>query len=175
MVLPAILPASLAHIKIAEVIEFRKRHAESRAEFRSLVEDFIQHLSAVADRNYAKELAADFSNSLTANAETLASTLGKAIPELGTAMISVGVPTTLTALGALGLASANPFGLVNIGAGCLIGVVAAVADVARSIRNKWRSTSAQYCLDLQRAFFSDGALRMKIPRYDRIMEEFIND
>jgi hypothetical protein len=175
LVIPAILPAGIECIHMTEVLRFRKKNEENRHAFRTLVSNFADDLSKIEDRGHAKQVAEDFREKLEKNNSTFIKIAGKTLQELPLASISVGIPTTLTAIGAIALGGGDPYDFAKISSSCLIGVVASVSDAARSIRKTWKSAESSYLLELNRMFYGEGHLKYTVSRYDRIFNEFVND
>ena len=117
----------------------------------------------------------DFQNKLKQSQIKILKTIGQSTDDAKAAALSIGLPTTLTAIGALAGAG-NPFDLLHMAQAGLIGAVAALADVVRSRRNGWSSNESSYYLQLNNVFKdSGGGIKLSVSRYDRIIEEFIND
>jgi hypothetical protein len=175
IVLPTILPKGLEHIDMTHLLEFRNRNEEGRVEFRKIITEYADGISKVEDKDYARELTKDFSEKLNNNSTKISKNMKLPLDELKYAMVSIGLPTTLTAIGALAINNNDPFDFVNIGASCFIGAVASIADVRRSTRKNWDSTKSSYLVNLKNITGSASGLKFSIPKYDRLLEEFIND
>ena len=52
-----ILPSGLESMSISKLIELRKRFEESRNEFRSTVSKFIDYISKIDDKDFAKDIS----------------------------------------------------------------------------------------------------------------------
>jgi len=176
LVLPAILPSGLEYIHMKEILVFRNKYEENRHLFRELVQSFVNDLSKIEDKDHAKQITKDFRENLKINNHSFLKKARKVIEEVPLAMISVGFPTTISAIGVLAaLRGGDPYDFINISSSCLIGIVASVADAKKSVRKNWSSTESSYYLALNKMFYADGELKFTIPRYDRLMNEFVND
>ena len=175
IVLPAILPAGLEYTHMKEVLQFRRANNENRNNFRQLIANFSDELSKIEDKEHARHVAEEFRIGLEKNQHSFLKTAGKVLHELPLASISVGLPTTLTAIGAIALAGGNPYDFAKVSASCLIGIVASISDASRSIRKSWRSSESSYLLELNKMFYSEGKLKFTIPRFNRLFNEFVND
>jgi hypothetical protein len=83
----------------------------------------------------------------------------------------MGVPTSLTAYGALVSASADPFALHTIASSLLIGAVAAYFDYRRTRSSPSNPYGAAYLICLEKEFAGTHTY----PAFDRYLEEFVND
>jgi hypothetical protein len=174
LVLEMVLPGGLNTMSIDRVLEVRRKTQEGRRAFRRAVNDFTEELKDVQDKDYAKELTKRFrERTLQANNTTLQS-IGQTGRDAGYAVLSVGVPTTLTSIGMF-VGLGNEFGLTAFGQGLMIGAVAALADALRGRRKAWTPAEALYYMQLDHVFKSEEGLRFSVACYDRLMEEFIND
>lgn len=175
IVLPTILPKGIEYIDIRLLLEYRNKNEENRFQFRDIVEQFIDELSKIEDEQFAKEQARNFTVKLLENRSNFAKIAKEAVCVLSYALISVGLPTTLTAISTLGVKKEDPFDFYNIGASCMVGAVASIADVGKSIRKKWNSNKSNYLLGLNKVTSSSAGLHFKFDRYNRLFEEFLND
>jgi len=174
MVLSTLLPGGLSYTSMKNVLDFRSKFEESRQSFRVAVMGFSEQLSKVEDSNYAQGLIEDFQKSLTNSQKSIFKAIGQSIDDAKAAALSIGLPTTLTAIGAFAGAG-DPFDFLRLGQAGLIGAVTTLADVVRNRRNGWSGNESSYYLQLNRVFKADGGINLAIHRYDRIIEEFIND
>lgn len=175
IVLPTILPSGLEFIHMKNVLHFRKVNEENRANFRNLILNLSEKLSKIEDKKHAKHVAQEFKIDLEANQNSFLKTAGKTLNELPLASISVGIPTTLTAIGAIALAGGDPYDFAKITSSCFVGIIASISDATKSVRQKWSSTESSYLMELNKMFYGEGELRFTIPRYDRLFNEFVND
>jgi len=80
----------------------------------------------------------------------------------------------LSSFSVIGMAT-DPWNFQSLGSSALLGVVAALADHTRSRRSLWTSKKASYWLSLHSTFKSGDDVRLKLPQFHRMFEEFIND
>jgi len=175
LVLTTLLPSGLNYSDMNKVIEFRKKFEEGRQLFRSSVMSLSKELTRVEDPKYAKEVIEEFQNKLNTTKKSILKSLGQTVADATAAALSIGVPTTLTAIGAF-VSMGDPFDFQQFGQAGMIGVVATLSDVLRNRRKDWSPNESSYYLQLNKVFKNDGGeIKLSIPRYDRIIEEFIND
>jgi hypothetical protein len=174
LTLAMVLPTGVDSAPIEKIVQFRKESVEPREAFRESITAFTHELTKVEDERHVHKLAAEFAEKL----EQTAKKQGLIINRLGfndaPAMISVGVPTALTAWGTA-IAAGGGNGMFSIGGSILVGIVAGLADAAKTRRAEWKKTDSFYYLSLERAFKVERGFQLSIPRYDRILEEFMND
>jgi hypothetical protein len=174
LTLATVLPTGVDHASIEKIVEFRKESLEPRQAFRDAVTSFGQDLSKVEDERHAQKLAADFAEKLKRNAKQQGSIITQLGFDDGAALISVGLPTTLTAW-STAIAAGKGFDPFFIGGSVLTGLVAGLADAAKTRRKNWKKTDLFYYLSLKHAFKEKNSIRLSVPKYDRILEEFMND
>jgi hypothetical protein len=175
MVLTTLLPGGLKHHKMKTVLGFRSKFEAGRQSFRNLVMEFSEQVSKVEDKNYAQDLLYKFEQDLKKTQNGILRDIGQSFDDAKAAALSIGLPTTLTAIGAFA-GVGDPFDILRLGQAGFIGAVATLADVVRNRRNGWSSNDSSYYLQLNKVFKNDGGgIKLSIHRYDRIIEEFIND
>jgi hypothetical protein len=138
--------------------------------------EFSEQVSQVEDKEYAKVVIDNFKNKLLRSQKDILRTIGQSVNDASAAALSIGLPTTLTAIGAFA-GTGNPFDFLQLGQVGFIGAVATLADVVRNKRKGWSSNESSYYLQLNNVFNAGGgSIELeKFKRYDRILEEFIND
>lgn len=175
MVITTLLPGGLSHTPMRNVLDFRSKSMEGRELFRNSVMEFTEQVSQIEDNEYAHVLIDNFQKNLHQSQQDILQSVGQSIDDSIAAALSIGLPTTLTAISVLA-GKGNPFGFLQLGQACFIGAVATLADVVRNRRKGWSSNESSYYLQLNKVFKADGGgVTLSIPRYDRIIEEFIND
>ena len=169
-----VVPAGLDDAPIEKIIQFRANSAEPRQAFRNTITNFAQELSQVADERHAQLLAADFADKLRQNSKQQASMMNQFGFADVPAMISVGLPTALTAW-STAVAAGKGFEPFFIGGSVLTGFVAAMADAAKSRRKDWKKTDTFYYFTLEGTFRDGDATQFRVPHYAKLLEEFMND
>jgi len=174
LTLASLVPRSLETYRMRDVIQFHKDSQEGRAAFRTSVAGLIDELKGIEDKAFFEKRLQKFDEDLRGAQASLASALKNGASDLGYAMLSVGLPMAFTAFGVLGI-GANAWTAQAVGQSVLLGVVAAIADHARSRRASWTSIEANYWLSMHSAFPSGDGVKLKVPSFHRKFEEFIND
>ena len=174
LTLAMVLPAGVDHAPIEKIVEFRKESAEPRLAFRDAVTSVAHELTKVEDERHVHKLAADFAEKLKKTAKKQGSIINQLGFDDAPALISVGLPTALTAWGT-SFAAGGGYDPISIGGSILTGLVAGLADAAKTRRMNWKKTDSFYFLSMERAFKEKRGIHLSIPKYDRILEEFMND
>jgi hypothetical protein len=174
LTLATLVPGSIETYRMRDVIQFHKRSQEGRAAFRASVADLIDELKDIKDKTFFDKRIAKFDEDLRNAQASLASALKKGVADLGYAMLSVGLPMAFTAFGVIGIGE-DAWTAQAVGKSVLLGIVAALADHARSRRALWTSREANYWLSMHSAFPSGNGIRLKVPSFHRKFEEFVND
>lgn len=174
LTLASLVPGSIETYRMRDVIQFHEKSQEGRIAFRASVVDLIDELKDIKDKTFFDKRIAKFEEDLRGAQASLRSALKKELGDLGYAMLSVGLPMAFTAFGVIGV-GANAWTAQAVGQSALLGIVAAIADHARSRRASWTSREANYWLSMHSAFPSGNGILLKVPSFHRKFEEFIND
>jgi len=174
LTLASLVPRNIDTYQMRDVIQFHKDSQEGRAAFRASVAGLVDELKGIKDKAFFENRIQRFDEDLRRAQASLASALKRGASDLGYAMLSVGLPMAFTAFGVIGI-GANAWTAQAVGQSALLGVVATIADHARSRRASWTSKEANYWLSMHSAFPSGNSVKLKIPSFHRKFEEFIND
>ena len=175
VVLGTILPSGVAEMPMRDVLRFRDQFKPYREDFRHSVMTFTQKVSEIEDKEFAQAAIASFQQELAVTRRSLLKAISKSGRKALSATLSIGLPTTLTAIGALAAGGSDPFSFSQIGTAGLIGAIATIADLGKSRRQKWSSNESLYYMQLHNVARSGNNLRVRIPSYHAILNEFIND
>jgi hypothetical protein len=173
LTLNVMAPIGLTHAPMRTLLDFRRDTAEGRVAFRSELSKLLAELSAIEDETFARERILDRIKALRTAAESprLLKSLGDGI---ASTLFTVALPTALAVYNAVpSTPQNNPFDGFRIGTSVAIAAIAALGKSGLEQRRKWRPTSANYLVGLERAFGTDHQLRP--PCLSPRMEEFIND
>ncbi|MFZ2448290.1 MAG: hypothetical protein WAW37_18175 [Syntrophobacteraceae bacterium] len=173
--MPMLLPGGLKYVNMNKVIEFRDRFTEERMAFRESVIRLVDELKNVEDRDYVREILRQHEKGLLKNQASMLKSISQGMKDAACAVLSVGLPTTLSAMSLLALGSNDPFNLIQISKSAFIGAIASIADTLRSRRKGWRSEAGMYYLQLKNVFRSGDQIEFRTPAFHRALEEFIND
>jgi len=174
LALSSLIPSSIEQYSMRRVLDFRVRSEEGRTAFREAVADLVEELKDIKDRNFFEKRLQKFDEDLRRSQKSLESILSKGGPDLGYALITVGLPMAMGSLGIVGMLG-DPWTMHSIGSSALLGVTAVLADHTRSRRDQWTSKEASYWLALNRAFATDSGITLRLPEFHSGFEEFIND
>lgn len=172
IIFPTLLPGGVTRVEIDKVLEFRHETSIIRADFRRNVEKFALELQKIKSKDYAQEIALQLKKNLDAHEKSLVEIAKEKALKLVPSIVSVGVPTALTAIGAFGL-SGNPFELKDIMNSVAIGAVSSIADASN--KKIWTPASASYYLKLNSRFSDGEKMVLSNPKFYKDFEEFIND
>jgi len=175
VVLENVLPDGISEMDMKEVIKFRNQFKSYREDFRNSIMSFTQQIALIEDQEFAQIEIDKFVKDLTITRESLSKAIANEGRKIISAGLSIGLPTTLTAIGILALGSTNPFTLSQIGTAGLIGAVATIADFKKSRRKKWSSNESLYYMQLHKVARSGNDFKIKVRSYEAILNEFIND
>lgn len=177
LVITSLLPKDLQYMNINEVIKFREKTDESRIAFRQSIDELVSELCRIEDTDFVKERITEFQKNIEKNNNAIIKQAGKGVKDFAHSLLSIGLPTSMSAMSALALLSDgnNVYDLTQIGNACFIGVVSALADATRTKRRNWKNSDSFYYHQLDKVFGSKKGLRFTIPPFHRIYEEFIND
>ncbi|MBI3916553.1 MAG: hypothetical protein HY322_06045 [Betaproteobacteria bacterium] len=174
LTLQTLLPAGLSSFPMARVLAFRQQNAEGRAAYRNMIASTSEELTKVKDEHHARAVLLEMNDRLRASAHNWSRVLHRLRFDIGYGLLSIGLPTSLTAMGTI-LTAGGTIGTSTVVGSLVIGSVATLANAARSATADWKQQDALYHLQLHGVFQKDGELRVTTPRYARAFEEFMND
>ncbi len=175
LVLETVMPSGLAYEKMDKILSFRDKSAEGRQLFRNTITSFCKELTTIEDSTYANELITDFQSNLMSSNRKLIELIGRDFSEVVASVLMIGIPTTLTAIGAL-TGMGTSFNFNHFCEAGLIGAAATLADVSKTRRKNWQANESSYYLHILKEFnHSSRQAILNIPRCNQILEEFIND
>jgi hypothetical protein len=166
-----LLPIEISSVPMRDVIGAMSRTKDERAEFRQALLKFTAELHKCESMDHAATIFLDYKRDLLAAKDRLKAAQGFMNKDDIGCLFSVGIPTTLSAYGALVSGTADPFGLYTIGSSLLIGAVAAYFDYKRTRSVTDNPYGAAYLICLDKEFAGSG----RYPAFDRYLEEFVND
>lgn len=166
-----IIPSSISSIPISEIIKISERTKDERTVFRDKLIAFSESMLNCESEEYAKTVIFDHkADLLKAKAQLKASQGFLGEMDRG-AILTMGIPTALTAFGGLVSGGASPFALHTLSASLLISAVAAYADFNKIKASGPNPYGANYLVSLDESFRKNNA----VPAFDRYLNEFIND
>jgi len=174
LIIKDVLPFSASHLPMAEIIEASRRSADEKLQFRKDLYEFADGLHGCESADHARFLFNDLKDRIEKSKERLTMSRGINTSNALSSLFTMGVPTSLTAFGTLlaaAGATANPYDLRTIGSSLLIGAVAAYQDFRKAKPASKTPSGVGYLLSLEEQFSSGKCF----PRFDRYLNEFIND
>lgn len=174
LVIASLLPKGLEYMSINEVINFRKNTIEGRIAFRESIDQLVSELCRIEDADFTKERINEFLKEIESNNKSIIKQAGKILHDFKYSLLTIGLPTSMSALALLAGAN-NAFDLTQIGGACFIGAVSALADASRTKRSYWKTSDTFYYHQLKKVFGPEKGINFTIPSFHRIYEEFIND
>ncbi len=164
VVLPQLLPGGLDTDSMSRVLEFRKRHTESRSSYRESVLELAQHLTKIESKSHVLDVIADF----RANLESAKlSPVGKAIAsasEFKMCALAVGLPIAASAF-----IDKDQLNWFTIASSIGVGIIATMADANKSKRSEWKKSDAFYHLALHGYF---GLSKGRTTGWSRATDQF---
>lgn len=173
VIFPILLPGGVTRVEIENILRFREGTREFRNVFRKNIEEFVEEVKDIESPEYIKELAFCLKQNMDKHNKGLLERAKDFAINLIPSILAVGVPTTLTAMGVMGLAE-EPFKMKNLMNSAYIGSISAMAD-ATTKKYTWTPKSASYYLKLNSRFYDGENFDIDVPKFDKVLEEFIND
>jgi hypothetical protein len=162
-----VIPSNIGTVSSHDLITFINGRKDERKLLREKFDAMTNHLSMISNVQHAGQLNRDFITELIESKKQYRKSMDnwrdiKALP------ISTGVPVSLTALGYLVGANANPFSISTIAVGLGIGAICSYADFYRTKKRRDPSY-ASYLIGVDKL-----CKNVTNESYTRL-EEFIND
>lgn len=174
LTLPCLVPRDIHTYSMERVITFHQRSAKGREAFRLAVSTFLDQLKGIKDRSFFEKRINEFDAQMRHVNDSLSEIIRSDFADIGFGLVTVGLPMGMGTLGVLGLGT-DAFTPSVIGAGVSLGILATLADYMRNPRRRWSAREACYWISLHHSFPSANGVGVKIPKFDRVFEEFIND
>lgn len=164
-----LIPADIYATDISNIINFSKRYEDEKCEFRTVVTEFLNHLSDCKEADHAEYILNKYSTRLhkaRSDFKSSSSFLSKTVVR---SSLVVGVPVLYTVAGAM----SDLFGkenYINYSTSMLIGFAAAMAE-NRFVSGQTKNSVGNYLLNMDKRLVEHGLS----PNYKMHFEEFIND
>ncbi len=164
-----LIPRNIGDVSVTDIIKFVKDRKDLKDQLRIKLDFLSQKLSTIENLEQAKIEVSDFLNQVEHDKKELRKSMDFWGSNVASSLFAVGVPTTLTALGALGL-SGDPFHAHKIASSMLIGAVASYTDYKKTVKGDRDTSYASYLIQI------DKMVNPRSPyNYMRNLDEFIND
>lgn len=174
LALSSLVPNGIGTYPMSKVIKYHQANQEGREAFREAVDNLIDELKGIKNAEFFEKRILKFEEDLNNSKKSLLTVIKKDRGDFGYALLTVGLPMAIGAFPLIGMAT-NQWSFQSIGSSALLGIVAALADTARSRRSSWTSKEASYWLSLQTNFKRGDDIRTQLPHFHRKFEEFLND
>jgi len=164
-----LIPRNIGDVPPKQIIEFVKKRKDLKEQLRIKLDGLYNKLLLINNQDQAFIEVNDFLSQVEFDKKELRKSMDFWKSDIPSSLFAVGVPTTLTALGAFGL-SGDAFSAKKIAGSILIGAVASYTDYRKTQDNTRDSSYASYLLQV------DKLVRPDLPyKLMRNLEEFIND
>lgn len=164
-----LIPQNIGDVSAKEIIKFVEKRKGLKEQLRIKLESLFSKLVLIENKEQAFVEVNDFLAQVEFDKKELRKSMHFWKSDIPSSLFAVGVPTTLTALGAFGLAG-DVFTAKKITSSILIGAVASYSDYKKTIKNNRDSSYVSYLLQV------DKLVRPGLPyKFMRNLEEFIND
>ena len=121
-----LLPANIESIPIEKILKVINNSKDERIRFRNELSKFTSELYKCTDKTHAEVIMNDYKKELLQAKDDLKASQGFMNKDDIGSMLTMGIPTSLTAYGAIAGATQNPFNLYTIGSSLLIGAMTTV-------------------------------------------------
>jgi hypothetical protein len=165
------LPGGLEYAPMADVLKFRKANRDGRTAFRAAFEGLGSELARVEDPEHAELIVGQFSNQLKEANVVTAAKIKEFFADSENVLLYLAMPILTKAFE---LATKAPDSMFSLGALGFAGI-ATLADAAKTRRKEWVPAEATYLCRMHQKFYADTPFPTRMKRFDRMMDEFLND
>lgn len=164
-----LIPKNIATIPVKKIIQFVEQRKDLKEQLRIKLNLLYKKLSKIDSKDQAYIEVSDFLQQIEKDKNELRKSMDFWKSNIPSSLFAVGIPTTLTALGAMGL-DGDPFVGKKIAASIAIGAVASYSDYKKTNTESRDASYASYLVQVDK-------LARPHTSYDfmRNIEEFIND
>ncbi len=153
------------------VLKFREANSEGREAFRQAVKRLVGELSKVEDQDHARELVLSFITDLQESERITLARLLEHFSQTHTILLYLGLPLFVKAFETASKSADGTWSLGRFG----LAAIWVLGDVLKSRRSKWVPEEATYLAKLRESFVGDNPFPKRMPRFDQMMNEFLND
>lgn len=171
LILNDLLPINIASVPMNKIVKAAFDSKDERIRFREELSKFSHELHKCESNDHAKIILNDYKQNLITAKNEMKAAQGFLNKDDVGSIFSVGVPTSLTAYGAIIGATGNPFSIHTLASSLLIGAIAAYHDYKKTKPLEKNPYGAAYLISLDKRFSGTGTY----PAFDRYLEEFVND
>ncbi len=164
-----LVPQDIGNVSAKKIIQFVERRKDLKYQLRIKLDLLCQKLTTIESKEHAMLEVNDFLQQVEQDKAELRNSMDFWKSGRGSSLFAVGVPTTLTAIGALGL-SGEPFSAHKIASSILIGAVASYSNFSKIKRQDRDSSYASYLIQVDKLVKPNTPYRLM-----RNFEEFLND
>lgn len=169
LLLKDLIPNNIGDVSTRELIAFVDKRKDLKNELRLKIDQLCQSLSSIESLDQVNYEVNDFIEQVEIEKAELRKSMDFCKSDFKASTISVGVPTSLTALSLLGM-QGDPFSILKIAQSIFIAAIASYADYSKTKKNGRDASYASYLIQ------TDNLARAASPnRLTRNLEEFIND
>ena len=164
-----LIPRNIGNVTAKEIIKFVEKRKDLKEQLRIKLDSLLAKLALIENKDQAFIEVNDFLMQVAFDKKELRKSMDFWKTDIPSSLFAVGVPITLTALGAFGL-SGDAFTAKKIASSILIGAVASYSDYKKTVKSNRDSSYASYLLQVDKLVSPDLSYRLM-----RNLEEFIND
>ena len=161
-----LLPDELEHVRIDKVLRFVEEHRGERTAFQKELKGLREAISTCNNKTHAKYIVGDFIKKYEKAKKDYRSAVGPFAKRELCSIFSVGLPVTIGFLSLPVVGSGDPYSVLRLGVGTLLGAISALAT--RELISKERTVASYLVSAEYLSRTPSGPLHHKF-------EEFIND
>lgn len=169
LLLEDLIPRNIGSVPAKDIIRFVEKRKELKEQLRIKLDLLFAKLALIENKDQAFVEVNDFISQVEYDKKELRKSMDFWRSGIQSSLFAVGVPTTLTALGAFGL-SGDPFAAKKIAGSIMIGAVASYTDYKKTVKTDRDSSYASYLIQVDKLAKPDLPYELM-----RNLEEFIND
>lgn len=171
LTLPYMIPNGIDDLEHSKLIGIRESLLESRIKFREEVSSKIPHISDSDSPKLYKDTIDSLARELLKNCDNLRKTSKPLFSDLIYTGITVGVPVFTGAFSIPGISSVGNGWISSVVLGLSVSAVTAIKEY----KNKRSKSGLNYILELRDYIKADSEFKPQTIRYDRLLNEFVND
>ncbi len=164
-----LIPQNIRDIPAKIIIDFVSKRKDLKEKLRMKLSELYKKLSDIESEEQIFTEVKDFIKRVEEDKRDLRKSMDFWKTGIPSSLFAVGIPTTLTALGAFGLVG-DPFTTAKISSSMLIGAVASYANYKSTNTNNRDSSYASYLLEVDRIVTPAWPGKLM-----KTLEEFMND
>jgi hypothetical protein len=174
MTIETMIPADIPYLSITKIIEWNKHLTNMKRELRQELEKFMDEIKVIEDKKFALERVKEFKSTLMGKSATWTETLLKITDNIIPACIVSGFPAAISASIAMSTSN-DPVTIGGVATAVYFSTMGIMTKSIDKVSTMWNSNNSNYYLRIRKELKSGRPSKITYPRWEAMLDEFVND